>query len=239
MIHLSDKTSPLHEKLEIGLLLAIVGGFLDAYSYLCYGGVFANAQTGNMVLLGLAIVDGDFTHFIHYLIPIIAFSLGILITEYLLKYLSGSFYIWVLVIEIVLLFIIAFLPNDVSPVIVTAAISFMCSIQIGSFRKICGAPYTSTMCTGNLRSAMGALFVAISAKDRDSLIQSLRYVSIILFFCIGAALGAIFINCWGKISILVCCLLFLILLLLIIRDLVYIKRLQKRLNNAIKEQDVS
>ena len=34
-------------------ILAIVGGFLDAYSYLMRGHVFANAQTGNIVLFGV------------------------------------------------------------------------------------------------------------------------------------------------------------------------------------------
>lgn len=235
MIHLTDKNSPLHEKLEIGLLLAIVGGFLDAYSFLCYGGVFANAQTGNMVLLGITLINGDYVHFVHYLIPIIAFSFGILMTECLLKYLSGSFYIWVLITEIVILFIIAFLPDGIPQVIVTAAISFMCSIQIGSFKKICGAPYTSTMCTGNLRSAMGLLFVAISAKDSESLVQSLRYLAIILFFCIGAAVGAIFVDWWAKLSVLICCLLFFILLLLMIKDIVHIRRKQQQLADVIKK----
>jgi len=235
MMHLTDKNSPLHEKLEIGLLLAVVGGFLDAYSFLCYGGVFANAQTGNMVLLGVSLINADYINFFHYLIPIIAFSFGILITEYLLQRLSSSFYIWVLITEIVILFIIAFLPDNVPPVFVTAAISFMCSIQIGSFRKICGAPYTSTMCTGNLRSAMGLLYIAISNKDGHSLVQGLRYLSIILFFCIGATVGAIFVKWWGTISVLFCCLLFIILLLLIIRDIIYIKRKQQQLSDVINK----
>ncbi|RKS87542.1 uncharacterized membrane protein YoaK (UPF0700 family) [Orbus hercynius] len=237
MIHLTDKNSPLHEKLEIGLLLAIVGGFLDAYSFLCYGGVFANAQTGNMVLLGISLINGDYISFFHYLIPIIAFSLGILVTEYLLKHLSGYFYIWILIIEILILFIIAFLPENMPQVIVTASISLMCSIQIGSFRKICGAPYTSTMCTGNLRSAMGLLFVAMTEKDSNALVQSLRYLVIILFFCIGAVVGAIFVDWWGKLSVLICCLLFFILLLLIIKDLIHIRSKQQQLDKLLKSQD--
>ena len=37
----------------LGVLLAIVGGFLDAYTFISRDGVFANAQTGNMVLLAV------------------------------------------------------------------------------------------------------------------------------------------------------------------------------------------
>ena len=38
------------ESIELGILLALSGGFMDAYSYLARGQVFANAQTGNMLL---------------------------------------------------------------------------------------------------------------------------------------------------------------------------------------------
>ncbi|MBR6692496.1 MAG: DUF1275 domain-containing protein, partial [Clostridia bacterium] len=31
----------------LGLLLASIGGIMDAYSFVCRGHVFANAQTGN------------------------------------------------------------------------------------------------------------------------------------------------------------------------------------------------
>lgn len=43
----------MHEKMAVGICLALAGGFLDAYTYLLRGGVFANAQTGNIVLFGI------------------------------------------------------------------------------------------------------------------------------------------------------------------------------------------
>ena len=49
----------LHERMEIGILLALAGGFLDAYTYITCGGVFANAQTGNIVLMGISAAKGD------------------------------------------------------------------------------------------------------------------------------------------------------------------------------------
>ena len=52
--------TPRHETLPPALLLAVVGGFLDTYTYFTRGGVFANAQTGNMVLLSIAAAQGKF-----------------------------------------------------------------------------------------------------------------------------------------------------------------------------------
>ena len=46
------------ESIELGILLALSGGFMDAYSYLARGQVFANAQTGNMLLFGVNLASG-------------------------------------------------------------------------------------------------------------------------------------------------------------------------------------
>ena len=52
-----QKGKQMSESLRIGLILAAAGGFLDAYTYISRGGVFANAQTGNIVLLGVNAAD--------------------------------------------------------------------------------------------------------------------------------------------------------------------------------------
>ena len=50
---------PAAEALPLAVVLAVAGGFLDAYTYLTRGGVFANAETGNMVLLGVRLLQGS------------------------------------------------------------------------------------------------------------------------------------------------------------------------------------
>ena len=42
----------MSESMALAVFLTLAGGFQDAYSYNCRGKVFANAQTGNLVLLG-------------------------------------------------------------------------------------------------------------------------------------------------------------------------------------------
>lgn len=76
-IHL-EKAS---ESYIVGVLLAVAGGFLDVYTYICRGGVFANAQTGNIVLLGISAADGNWEQIWSYICPILAFMAGILLTE--------------------------------------------------------------------------------------------------------------------------------------------------------------
>ena len=50
-------THPAAERLFPVALLTLSGGLQDAYTYLRRGKVFANAQTGNIVLLGQSLFD--------------------------------------------------------------------------------------------------------------------------------------------------------------------------------------
>lgn len=42
----------MSEALPTGIFLTLSGGFQDAYTYFCRGKVFANAQTGNIIMMG-------------------------------------------------------------------------------------------------------------------------------------------------------------------------------------------
>ena len=77
----SKMKKQMSDTIRVGLLLAIVGGFLDAYTYLCRGQVFANAQTGNMVLFGIKMMEGHIIQALYYALPILAFFIGIVIAE--------------------------------------------------------------------------------------------------------------------------------------------------------------
>lgn len=188
--HLNSVTS---ESVHLGVFLAIVGGFLDAYTFVGRGGVFANAQTGNIVLVGIEISKGDFAQALMYVPPILAFVLGVVVTEIIKKrspliLIRDSARV-ILIIEIILLFIIGFLPNTISDSFVNVVISFVSSVQICTFRKLVDSPYSTTMTTGNLRTASYEAYIAITKKNRESAIRSLRYFTIIFSFLFGAFVG--------------------------------------------------
>ena len=207
-----------HELFLVGGLLAIVGGFLDAYTYILRGGVFANAQTGNIVLLAISLAKGAFYQAGFYIIPIVAFAIGVYITEIIkAKFTKKSFIKlehFVILIEIVLLFIVGFIPNSVPVGIVNVTVSFICSIQVNSFRKIRGVPYASTMCTGNLRSCFENLYKYTHHKDRQALSSCIKYIGVILLFVLGACIGAILSKILGYHSVWFCDIILIIVLLI-------------------------
>ena len=62
------------ESIRLGSILMFSGGFLDAYSYLVRGQVFATAETGNIALMGISLARGDLAVAGRYLIPVAAYA---------------------------------------------------------------------------------------------------------------------------------------------------------------------
>lgn len=190
---LSKNFAPMSETFRVGLLLAMAGGFLDTYTYLWHGHVFANAQTGNIVFLGIYLAEGNVVQALRYIFPILAFIIGIVMAEGI-KHLGRRLqhFHWrqiVLLFEIGVLLFCAQFAGGEQDGLVTIAISFVCSLQVQAFRKVHGNTFATTMCTGNLRSATEAILAYHQTHDRSLLQKGLHYFGIILFFLIGATLG--------------------------------------------------
>lgn len=203
---------PMSQSYIVGLLLAFAGGYLDVYTYVCRGGVFANAQTGNMVLLAISAAESDFGKVFKYLLPILAFMLGILVTELVKsRYRYNTAIHWrqiVIALEFIVLLTIAFVPSGIQDDLVNIAVAFVCSMQVESFRKFEGkSAYATTMCTGNLRSATEHLFFSGLNKNKEERNTSLKYYGIIAIFIVGAFVSMKVSQRVGEKSILVACFL--------------------------------
>lgn len=187
------KEVQMSERYRIGLILAVVGGFLDAYTYVCRGKVFANAQTGNIVLFGISLIEKKWWNAFEYFMPIVAFIIGVLISEFMREKCNKRSFHWrqsILLLEIATLFGVGFIPIGKYDVIANVLVSFVCSLQVEAFRKFRGNAYASTMCTGNLRSASDLLYKYMRDNKRDTLKRSDLYFGIIIFFIIGGIIGA-------------------------------------------------
>lgn len=117
----------------VGVMLAIVGGYLDAYTYISRDHVFANAQTGNMVLLAINIKEGSWLKVFLYLMPILSFMLGVLIVEAVkLKFNEHPRIHWhriIIGVELVVLTIVGFIPAGTLNTLANILVSFTCAMQ--------------------------------------------------------------------------------------------------------------
>lgn len=199
----------MSESLLLGVLLAVAGGFFDAYTYLCRGRVFANAQTGNIVMLGVRVSEHDFWGALAYLVPIGAFAVGVVAVElvkrqYKSRQNQNINIHWrqvVVLVETVLVAAMAFLPQSMN-MAVNIVISLVCAMQVESFRKIRGSAFATTMCTGNLRSGTEQLVIWAQTGDKAALRRSGNYYTIILFFVLGALLGSLAVGCMAEKALL-------------------------------------
>lgn len=188
------KHKQMSESMTLAVFLTLAGGFQDAYSYNCRGKVFANAQTGNIVLLGQNLAQGNWDLVLRYLVPLAAFLAGVYITEWVHhRYKDYSRIHWrqiVLVVEILLLLTVGFLPQSLNGM-ANMMMSFACAMQVNSFRKFRGIPCATTMCIGNMRSATEMLCKYHITRDKNLRKKSMHYYLVILIFAAGAAAGAL------------------------------------------------
>lgn len=198
----------MSEAMPTGIFLTLSGGFQDAYTYYTRGKVFANAQTGNIILLGHNEMNGDFTDAFRYLAPVLAFAGGIYISEVIRGiYREYGKLHWrqiVVALEILLLFVVGFLPQSMN-MAANILVSFVCAMQVEAFRKMKGCAYASTMCIGNLRSATEMLYRYRHTKEKGYLEKCLRYYGVILVFGIGAALGSLMTSLFKERTIWISC----------------------------------
>ena len=203
----------MSESFLTAVFLSLSGGLQDAYTYIGRGKVFANAQTGNIVLMSVHAFAGEWGEALRYLIPLCAFALGIFAAEFIrLKLKRMQWLHWrqlVVLFEILLLFVVGFLPQELN-LLANAIVSFSCAMQVQAFRKVHGYPFASTMCIGNLRSGMDALVAFGHTHDKNALWKSLHYFAIIFIFALGAGIGTQCVGIFGERTIWLSCALLLV-----------------------------
>ena len=175
--------------------LASVGGFLDAYPFVGYNGVFANAQTGNIVLLGVDAQAGHWREALLHIPPIVAFVLGVAVAQMLaqptIRKIVRRPTRWVLIAEIAVLAAVGVTPGRIPSGVVTGAIAFVSATQISTFRSLEGIAYSTTISTANLRTLITKIFEWRAGHELASRHHAALMASVIASFAIGAGVGGL------------------------------------------------
>ena len=187
---------PIHETGYTCASLAMVSGFLETYTYLLKGGVFANAQTGNFALLGMAIAHGDVKK-----VFAMTVTMPRLLDENKLLRWDTVF----VALEIGLLFVVGCLPKSVPFTVSTVTVAFICAMQYNTFKRTNNMAFSSTFCTNNLRQLALHFLDYLRTKERQSLKNSLTYMMINGSFLLGAVIGTLCARWLGDRAVWVCC----------------------------------
>src|SRR5260370_17611467 len=135
---------------QIALLLAFAGGYIDAYTWIMHG-VMANAQTANLVLLWVYGTVGEWERALHFVPPIAAFMVGVVVAAWLRRAIGDRASAISTLIEIVLLVAVGILHNRLPDLAGTLGISFVAAMQMAIFTTAESAAHTSPIATANLR----------------------------------------------------------------------------------------
>ena len=193
-----------HERTIAGVgacILTAAGGTMDAWVYLAHGHLFANAQTGNIVLFALHLTAGEFREAARIVPSVGAFVVGLLSSRLAgawLKQRGMNSRSWRLAAEVGALLLLGsvahYLPEDA----VTAWVGFVAAVQITSLSHIGSASFNTGMTTGNLRGAVSAMVAVwlnpVGASDRD---RATLLGGMCLAFVVGALAGGLFTPRFG------------------------------------------
>jgi len=178
------------EILTVALLLAFAGGYIDTYTWITHG-VLANTQTANLVFLWVHAVAARWQEAFHFVPPLFAFGVGVVIAAWLRRWKGASAGRLSLVVEIAMLVLVGILHNRTPQAAGTLGISMVAAMQTSIFTKVEGATYSSVMVTGNFRQAIEAAFALFSGnRVSGQLRKSGVYMGICAAFGTGAAAGA-------------------------------------------------
>ena len=209
------------ESFRLSALLSFSGGPQDAYTYNVRDGVFANAQTGNVVLMSQNFMQGEWHKGLRYMLPLISFAAGIFLAERIeSRFKTGSKIHWrqiILFIEIAMLLAVGLMPTGLN-MLANIIFSFSCAMQVQTFRKVHGYGYASTMCIGNLRSGTESLSQYFRTKEKGSLYKAFHFFGIIFIFAIGAGIGGILSSRFGTGTIWISPAILLVVALMMVRE---------------------
>lgn len=163
----SDDTLLECERPRVYIPLTFLGGFYGGFTYAVRGGVFCNAQTANFVLCAIALAHTDWGRAIYYLIPMTAYTLGIILSEIIgspaRKYLKMRWDTILIGFEILIVFILGLIPDNAPYQISQVIVNFMAAMQWNTFRQAAKVPVATTFVTNHVRQAG----IQLAAKIRS------------------------------------------------------------------------
>ncbi len=198
------KDIPMSERTAFMAAVTFMGGYLDAYTYMTRGGVFANNHTGNMAKLGIKLAQGEPLKAWACLVPMLACVLGVLANEWIKHH--GRKSNWqrnALVAQMAALAVVSFIPAGVSNDLVNGCLSFITGFQLATFRTCRWGGLNTTICTGNLRSIGQHLYSALAERTPESLSRLGGYTALVLCFALGAGVGVPLCTALGPLAALV------------------------------------
>ena len=192
---IKQKVPPWEKPIFI-MIVTIVGGYMNGYTYITRHHILTNMHTANMSKLGINMALGQWQNALSFFIPIVACILGAAFSELVKALLiihkfKGDWRKLALILEAISLFFIGLIPTSCPDIIVTNLVSFFMGYQLCLFRECLGIGFNTTICTGNIRNVGQLLYNALDEKSKDSIRKLIIFTCLTFSFALGAIPGTL------------------------------------------------
>ena len=206
---------PAWERPAFLIAITMIGGYMNAYTYMTRDGILANMHTANMSHLGISLALGDWAGALLYFLPVLACISGAVFSQWLKKLVStagkkGDWRKKALVLEAAMLFAVGFVPAGTANIAVTVFISFVMGFQLCLFRSCMGVAHNTTICTGNIRNVGQKLYGFLAARDAGSFRAFFIFFMLTFSFMLGAIPGTLASVLLAEKAVWVCTVILLI-----------------------------
>jgi uncharacterized membrane protein YoaK (UPF0700 family) len=179
------------ERLRVAALLTMSGGFLDAFTFIGHGKIFANSMTGNIVLMAVSAAAGNWDQAIRHVFPLLGFTCALL-AAHLLRVKASRYPVLPSIASLVfeIIFLVAAALIRWPELWLISGISFVATLQTVFFAQSRKLTYSSVMTTSNLRGAIQRCFESTMPRRNAEGLHDAGVLGAISFsFIVGALIG--------------------------------------------------
>lgn len=170
-------------------ILSFEGGFLGAYAVASRAGVFASAQTGNLMSAMECLYKGGGETLFFRIGFAVVFS-GALVLSYILKVYAGKdLRGCCMFTDAAALFIMSLIPETVNPIVAVYPLAFAASFQWGTFSGSEGYNSSTIFITNNLKQCIWSFTEYIHSGNGAAREKGIYYGITLILFLAGAWLG--------------------------------------------------
>ncbi|QIL50135.1 DUF1275 domain-containing protein [Weissella coleopterorum] len=187
----------MKESVRVGALLAATAGFIDSYTFAFHDGRLASFQSGNMLQFGVYLARGNLNHALIFIWPALAFFFGAMFNQVVKRIRYVNQFQWEefsILFEILGITVTAILEIMHAPsVLILSLLAISMALQTDTFTKLHGAPYVTTMFTGNLKR-LGVALASYGLNHQSSELTKARNIGLIIASFLSGVVLATFVG---------------------------------------------
>lgn len=167
-------------------------GFIDAYTFIVQNGVFASAQTGNIVALVAKLSIGSWGEALIHTVVFLGFVLGAFLGQAIvdrIKITGWRRYRVYLFYQTIFIFFVAFVQQYFGHYFIGFLLGMLAGYELTVFRQIKGTTINNGIMTGNVKNLMNDLYKALFNKNQKARSEFLVLLSGISIFMVGVGAG--------------------------------------------------